>query len=143
MTDQPRSRVKDLWQLHLPLVIVLAFCTVATIVEFQRARQGVDRAWAYTFQWPIIGAFAVVVWNRYRKHGSITRSISDYFRKRVARFEAEALAEEERQHAAQAGAHTPPPLVVDPDELAWREHLRRLHEEDPPGGPPAARRGDR
>ena len=97
MTDQPRSRVKDLWQLHLPLVIVLAFCTVATIVEFQRARQGVDRAWAYTFQWPIIGAFAVVVWNRYRKHGSITRSISDYFRKRVARFEAEALAEEERE----------------------------------------------
>jgi hypothetical protein len=143
VTDQPRSRVKDLWQLHLPLVIVLAFCTVATIVEFQRARQGVDRAWAYTFQWPIIGGFAVVVWNRYRKHGSITKSISTYFRNRAARFEAEALAEEERDRATQGVAGEPSPPVVDPDEVAWREHVRRLHEQDPPGGPPSRQGSDR
>lgn len=143
MTEQQRSRVKDLWQLHLPLVVVLAFCAVATIVEFRRAQEGVDRAWAYTFQWPIIGAFAVVVWNRYRKHGSITRSISNYFRNRVARFEAEALAEEERQRASQGPAHDQQPAEVDPDELAWREHVRRLHEKDPPGGPPTEQRSDR
>lgn len=143
MTEQQRSRVKDLWQLHLPLVVVLAFCAVATIVEFRRAQEGVDRAWAYTFQWPIIGAFAVVVWNRYRKHGSITRSISNYFRNRVARFEAEALAEEERQRASPGPAHDQQPAEVDPDELAWREHVRRLHEKDPPGGPPTEQRSDR
>ena len=143
LTDNQRSRVKDVWQLHLPLVIVLAFCAVATIVEFRRAQEGVDRAWAYTFQWPIIGAFAVVVWNRYRKHGSITRSISTYFRNRVARFEAEARAEEEQQRAAQSRDPEPAPTDVDPDELAWREHVRRLHEKDPPGGPPAQQRGDR
>lgn len=140
MTEQQRSRVKDLWQLHLPLVIVLAFCALATIIEFQRAQQGVDRAWAYTIQWPVIGAFAVVVWNRYRKHGSITKSISTYFRNRVARFEAEATAAEE-QRAAQAQAL--PLTVPDPDEVAWREHVRRLHEQDPPGGPPARQPSDR
>lgn len=143
MTEKPRSRVKDLWQLHLPLVVVLAFCAVATIVEFRRAQEGVDRAWAYTFQWPIIGAFAVVVWNRYRKHGSITRSISAYFRNRVARFEAEALAEEERQRSEQGLDQDHSPAAADPDEVAWREHVRRLHEKDPPGGPPVEQRSDR
>ena len=143
MSDGRRSRVKDMWQLHLPLVVVLAFCTAATIVEFGRAQQGVGRAWAYTIQWPIIGAFAVVVWNRYRRHGSITRSVSTYFRNRVARFEAEALAEEERQRASQETRHDSPPALEDPDERAWREHVRRLHQQDPPGGPPAQRRSDR
>lgn len=138
MSEEKRSRVKDLWQLHLPLVVVLALCTFATVVEYGRAQQGVDRAWVYTIQWPIIGLFAVVVWNRYRKHGSITRSISNYFRSRAARFEAEAIAEEERARAEAAG-ETVEVEEVDPDEVAWREHVRRLHELDPPGGPPSER----
>lgn len=137
MTEEKRSRVKDLWQLHLPLVVVLALCTFATVVEYGRARQGVDRAWVYTIQWPIIGLFAVVVWNRYRKHGSITRSISNYFRARAARFEAEAVAEEERARQEASGEVIV--TEVDPDEVAWREHVRRLHEQDPPGGPPSER----
>ena len=138
MSEEKRSRIKDLWQLHLPLVVVLALCTFATVVEYGRAQQGVDRAWVYTIQWPIIGLFAVVVWNRYRKHGSITRSISNYFRSRAARFEAEAIAEEERARAEAAG-ETVEVEEVDPDEVAWREHVRRLHELDPPGGPPSER----
>ena len=141
MTDEKRSRVKDLWQLHVPLVVVLALCTFATVVVFGRAQQGVDRAWVYTFQWPIIGLFAVVVWNRYRKHGSITRSISNYFRNRAARFEAEAIAEEERARREAMGEATV--TEVDPDEVAWREHVRRLHEQDPPGGPPSERSSGR
>lgn len=145
MTEERRRRVKDLWQLHLPLVLVLALCTFATINQFHRAQEGVDRSWAYTIQWPVIGAFAVVVWNRYRKHGSITRSISAYFRDRVARIQAEAEAEEARARdeqqardpeASGCSGHS----EVDPDEVAWREHVRRLHELDPPGGPPVAQR---
>ncbi len=123
-------RIKDFWQLHIPLVVVLAFCTFATIVEYRRAQEGVDRAWVYTFQWPIIGAFAFIVWNRYRKHGSITTSISRYFRERAARFEAEANAAEEDS------TPTAPPEAVDPDELAWRQHVRELRRNDPAGGPP-------
>ena len=116
------QRWKDAWQLHLPLVIVLAFCCYATVIEFNRAQEGVTRAWVYTFQWPIIGIFAIVVWNRYRKHGSLTKSISKYFRDRAKKFESM----EEEQIARES---------VDPDELAWKEHLAKMRREDPPGGP--------
>ncbi|MGY9079548.1 MAG: hypothetical protein HQ468_02950 [Actinomycetales bacterium] len=116
------QRWKDAWQLHLPLVIVLAFCCYATVIEFNRAQEGVTRAWVYTFQWPIIGIFAIVVWNRYRKHGSLTKSISKYFRDRAKKFESM----EEEPIARES---------VDPDELAWKEHLAKMRREDPPGGP--------
>ena len=118
----PTQRWKDAWQLHLPLVIVLAFCCYATVIEFNRAQEGVTRAWVYTFQWPIIGIFAIVVWNRYRKHGSLTKSISKYFRDRAKKFESM----EEEPIARES---------VDPDELAWKEHLAKMRREDPPGGP--------
>ena len=116
------QRWKDAWQLHLPLVIVLAFCCYATVIEFNRAQEGVTRAWVYTFQWPIIGIFAIVVWNRYRKHGSLTKSISKYFRDRAKKFESM----EEEPIARES---------VDPDELAWKEHRAKMRREDPPGGP--------
>ncbi|MFZ9987942.1 MAG: hypothetical protein ACO3HV_09340, partial [Candidatus Nanopelagicales bacterium] len=66
------QRWKDILTLHVPLVLVLALCTYATINQYGRAQEGVERSWAYTFQWPIIGLFAIVVWNRYRKHGNLT-----------------------------------------------------------------------
>ena len=101
---------------------MLAFCCYATVIEFNRAQEGVTRAWVYTFQWPIIGIFAIVVWNRYRKHGSLTKSISKYFRDRAKKFESM----EEEPIARES---------VDPDELAWKEHLAKMRREDPPGGP--------
>jgi len=117
------QRWKDAWQLHLPLVIVLAFCSYATVIEFSRAQEGVTRAWVYTFQWPIIGIFAIVVWNRYRKHGSVTKSISKYFRERAKKFESMEAEPIERES-------------VDPDELAWKAHVAKMRQEDPPGRPP-------
>lgn len=121
MSERSR-RVKDFWQLHVPLVVVLALCTFATIVEYNRAQEGVDRAWAYTFQWPIIGLFAIVIWNRYRKHGSITRWFTDRYRNRIAVFAAEAEAAE--------AAKEPEP--VDPDEQAWAEYVADLRRRDEP-----------
>ncbi len=120
-----KQRQKDFWQLHVPLVIVLAFCSYATMIEFGRAQEGIDRAWVYTFQWPIIGIFAIVVWNRYRKHGSLTKSMSKYFRERAKRFESMEV-----EPAATES------VVVDPDELAWKEYLAKMQQENPPGGPP-------
>lgn len=107
-------RWKDILTLHLPLVIVLAFCAYATFNQYGRAQEGIQRSWAYTFQWPIIGLFAIVVWNRYRKHGNLTRWFTDRYRSRVETFRAEAEA-----------AEAPP---VDPDAEAWaayQEDLRR------------------
>lgn len=112
------QRWKDILTLHVPLVIVLAFCAYATINQYGRAQEGVQRSWAYTFQWPIIGAFAVVIWNRYRKHGNLTRWFTDRYRNRVDAFRAEAEAEAQDE--------------ADPDARAWaayQEDLRRREAE--------------
>lgn len=112
------QRWKDILTLHLPLVLVLALCTYATINQYGRAQEGVERSWAYTFQWPIIGLFAIVVWNRYRKHGNLTRWFTDRYRNRVEAYRAEAEAS--------------PATEVDPDAQAWaayQEDLRRREAE--------------
>lgn len=126
MSEEKRSKVKDFWQLHMPLVLVVALCTFATIVEARRASEGVDRALVYTFQWPLIGVFAVVVWNRYRKHGNLTKWFTDRYRARISQFQREDEVRESQE--------------LDPDALAWQEHLRELRRIDPPGGPPRADR---
>ena len=120
-----RSKMKDFWQLHVPLILVLALCTSATIIEAQRASEGVDRALAYTFQWPLIGAFAIVVWNRYRKHGNLTKWFTDKYRSRIEKFQKE----DEASSSAAA-------VEVDPDAQAWNEYVRELRRVDPPGRPP-------
>ena len=116
-------RWKDILTLHLPLIIVLALCTYATINQFHRAQEGVQRSWAYTFQWPIIGLFAIVVWNRYRTHGNLTRWFTDRYRARAEAFRAEAEAAERAEESEAA---------PDPDAQAWasyQEDLRRREAE--------------
>ena len=124
--EAPRSRIKDFLQLHLTLVVVLALCTTMTIIEARRASEGVDRALAYAFQWPLIGVFAFVVWNHYRRHGKLTRWFSDRYRARIEAF----------QRSDDAAT---PSLSDDPEVIAWREHVRELRRVDPPGGPPGAK----
>ena len=125
MSQDGKRRMKDILTLHLPLVLVLALCAVATVIEYQRAQEGVGRAWVYTFQWPIIGLFAIVIWNRYRKHGNLTKWFTDRYRKRIEAYRAEAESVEVAEAAP-----------VDPDEVAWRayvEDLQRQHRtQDPP-----------
>ncbi len=125
MSQENRSKMKDFWQLHVPLILVLALCTSATIIEARRASEGVDRALAYTFQWPLIGAFAIVVWNRYRKHGNLTKWFTDKYRSRIEQFQ-----KEDAETASVAA------VDVDPDAQAWNDYVRELRKADPPGRPP-------
>lgn len=117
--ESPRNKRKDLWTLHVPLVLVVALCVFATFNQYHRAMEGVGRSWFYMFQWPIIGVFAVIVWNRYRKHGNLTKWFTRHYRERAARFTAEAEANEraERDRWDQ-----------DPDAQAWRAYQRELRE---------------
>lgn len=164
--SERQRRWRDFWTLHIPLVLVLLLCASATWLQLMRALSGVDRSWVYTIQWPIIGAFAIAVWNHYRRHGSLTRTITTYYQRRVARFAAQDAAErgpgaQAGLRPAPAGAHADPgraergradpghadpgstdpgstdPGPVDPQERAWRQYLAQLHAADPPGGPPA------
>lgn len=108
------QRWKDILTLHVPLVLVMALCTYATINQYGRAQEGVERSWAYTFQWPIIGLFAIVVWNRYRKHGNLTRWFTDRYRARIEAYRAEAEAQEEAKREQE---------LADPDAQAWQDYV--------------------
>ncbi len=122
-----RSRWKDVVSLHIPLVAFVALSIYATINQYHRWQSGVDHSLAYMIQWPIIGIFAIIVWNRYRKHGSFSNWIGRHYRERAARFEAEAEAKEIAERVR---------LEEDPETQAWLAYKRELQREDPPGGPP-------
>jgi hypothetical protein len=47
---------------HLTLVIGLALCTAAFIFELGRAEAGNELSWAYVFEWPLLGIFAIYMW---------------------------------------------------------------------------------
>jgi hypothetical protein len=129
---------KDFYQLHIPLVVVLALCTYATYNQIGRAAEGVDRSIVYAIQWPIIGIFAVVVWNRYRKHGSLTKSFTKYWRERAERFTLEAEKQEAEQRSSAVLREVPNPETA-AQKKAWDEYLADLQRADPPGGPPESR----
>lgn len=117
--------MKDFWTLHVPLVLVLTLSISATLIEYRRAGEGVARAWAYTFQWPIIGIFGVIVWNRYRRHGNLSQWFTNRYRQRIAAFQDEDRQREAREAAAERRHRE----ESDPDAIAWREHVARLAKE--------------
>jgi putative copper export protein len=112
-----RLNVRDIVTLDLPLVIVLTLCTVATIIEFTRALDGVSVAWVYTFQWPIIGVFAYVIWDRYRQGG---RTLAPF--QRLARPRPNFIS----KRAAKPAPYTPE------EERAWLDYLDELNSSKPP-----------
>jgi hypothetical protein len=124
-----RKRMRDFWQLDVPLVVVLVLCTVITIVEVRRAGDGVWRAWFYMFEWPLIAAFTIWIWHRFRTEGNPVQGTAQRWRDRVAAYEAEAAAQDEPSHTAATESE------VDPGTAAWQEYQRDLHRREPPGGP--------
>lgn len=118
-----RPNLRDIVTLDLPLVIVLTLCTVATIIEFTRALDGVSVAWVYTFQWPIIGVFAYVIWDCYRQGG---RTLAAF-----RRFTKPGLIPKLRSK---------PPAYTPAEEQAWRDYLDELNKLEQsgrePGSPP-------
>ena len=154
--SEPVRRVRggwrDFWQLHVPLVLVLSLCTVITIIEARRAAEGVWRAWAYMFEWPLIGLFTIWIWHRYRTEGSVTKGLVERWRERVSRLGAEADGEsvagvvdvplERVERSTQS--HVPPAqpadagqaIDADPQLQAWNAYVEDLRRREPPGAPP-------
>lgn len=108
---RPRSRVRDFWQLDIPLVIALILCTTFTIIEVQRASEGVWRAWVYMVEWPLIGAFCIWIWYRFKREsgGGFVRQ----WKARAARF-----AQDRDQE--------------DPQLKAWRDYQRQVRDGEAP-----------
>lgn len=110
----PRSRRRDLWQLDIPMVFGVALCTFLTVVEARRAGEGFWRAWVYTFEWPLIAAFIIWIWWRYKHEGQLTKGMIRRWKQRVQRYEREARAADETH---------------DPGLAAWRQHVAELERE--------------
>jgi hypothetical protein len=124
--ERRRRRVRDIWQLDIPLVVALGICVSATVIEFQRAGTGNWRAGIYMVEWPLIGAFCIWIWFRFRREGGSFRGMTRRWRERVARYEEEAARE---------AAESRVPPGVDPELDAWREYTASIREKDPPGAP--------
>jgi hypothetical protein len=64
------------WRTHVALGVALALCALAFWVELSRARGGNSLSWAYVFEWPLLGAFAIYMWWRVR-HPEVRRRARD------------------------------------------------------------------
>lgn len=114
----PRNRQRDIWQLHIPLVLVLTLCTTLTVIEVSRAADGNWRSWVYSFEWPAIGAFAIWMWYRFRTEGNPVKGITRRWNERVQKYQDEAAADESQK---------------DPQAQAWQAYVDDLHRREPPG----------
>lgn len=62
---------------HVILACGLALCVAAFWIEIGRALGGNALSWAYVFEWPLLGAFAVYMWWRVIHPGRPERSTKE------------------------------------------------------------------
>lgn len=103
-------------RLHAAMLAGVALAGAATWLEWTRAREGHAIAWVYTFEWPLFALLGLYLWWRLLHP---------------------AEQPEQRPGPGPDGAASR--ARPDPELLAWQAYLARLHEVDPPGGPPAGR----
>lgn len=60
--DTPRLSSASAMKTHATLVVGLTLCTLAFIFELGRAERGNELSWAYVFEWPLLGLFAIYMW---------------------------------------------------------------------------------
>ena len=62
VAQPPRLKGKEALRVHLTLLAGLTLCSVAFWFEIGRAERGNSLSWAYVFEWPLLGMFAVYMW---------------------------------------------------------------------------------
>ena len=51
-------------RVHCGLFLAEAICIPAFVIELSRALGGNTLSWAYVFEWPILGFYAIYVWRK-------------------------------------------------------------------------------
>jgi len=96
------SRLKgaDAFKTHLTLTVGLALCAGAFWFELGRAVRGNGLSWAYVFEWPLLGLFAIYMWWKLLHPGTVNK----------------------RRHRAR------PPIAPEYEGMlaAWQDHQREL-----------------
>lgn len=104
------TKNKRILGIHLGLAFAEILCLSGFMIEFLRARSGNSLSWAYVFEWPIFGGYAVYMWRK--------------------------LLKDER---AVGASPKEPPLTRSNEALdAYNEYLRKVHNGSSSGGPGAS-----
>ena len=92
------------FRIHCGLFLAEILCVPAFLFELSRAQSGNTLSWAYVFEWPILGGYAVYMWAKMLKEerGDDARS-----RSRRAHIDVDATA--------------------DPELDAWNAYLAKVH----------------
>jgi hypothetical protein len=59
-----RTQTKKPLSTHVALGVAEVICVSAFALELSRALSGNTLSWAYVFEWPILGGYAVFMWRR-------------------------------------------------------------------------------
>ena len=66
-TDTLRGVVdnrRERWRIHFGLLLAELICVPAFLFEITRAAGGNTLSWAYVFEWPLFGGYAVYMWRQ-------------------------------------------------------------------------------
>ncbi len=61
------EKTKNSLRIHFGLFLAETLCISGFIVEILRATSGNGLSWAYVFEWPLFGAYAIYMWRRLLK----------------------------------------------------------------------------
>lgn len=98
-----RAGTREIRRIHLGLVLAEFICVPAFIFELLRALGGNELSWAYVFEWPLLGGYAVYMWRK--------------------------LLQSERVELAGESVHVAE-LPDDPELVAWNAYLAQVHAAD-------------
>lgn len=105
MVDQP----KNVFRIHLGLVIAEFICIPAFVFEVYRALSGNELSWAYVVEWPALAIYAIYMWKK--------------------------MLREERGQVRQKSA-PPAPSAQEASRLeAWNAYLAEVHHREAPPAP--------
>jgi len=58
---------KNAFRINFGLVLAELICIPAFVIEMKRALDGNALSWAYVFEWPLLGLYAVYMWHKLRQ----------------------------------------------------------------------------
>jgi len=94
---------------HVTLVVGLGLCTLAFLFELGRAEQGNELSWAYVFEWPLLGLFAIYMWWKILHPGFTIRrprekpAVAPEYEGMLHAWQGEVAKLDARQRAEEAG----------------------------------------
>ena len=103
--DYSLVMTKDTRRIHFGLVLAELICIPAFFFEISRALAGNHLSWAYVFEWPFLGIYAIYMWRK-------------------------MLREERGETAKKQVTGSPIELDDDPELAAWNAYLAKVHEDE-------------